>query len=321
MALLEVDRLSVYFNSPEEQIRVVNALSYSVNEGEILGIVGESGSGKTQSVLSILGLLAKNASAEGSIKFKNREILNVNQATLNCIRGTKIAVIFQDPMTSLNPYLRVRTQMAEVLTHHQGITFDSALKQAISALEMVKIADAKKRIQCYPHELSGGMRQRVMIAMAILCRPNLIIADEPTTALDVTIQAQILRLLSDLRKETGIALILITHDLGVIAELCDTVLVMYAGRLMEYGAVSEIYQSPCHPYTKALLQSIPRTDRLTKDGTLHEIPGNPPNFAELPNGCPFSDRCEYRFDPCRNQPLMERTINNRRRIACHRTFQ
>ncbi len=316
MSLLSVQNLSVFFELPETQICAVKDLSFSVRSSEILGIVGESGSGKTQTVLSILGLLASNGFSKGSVRFDGREILNADARELNNIRGAKIAMIFQDPMASLNPYLRISTQMVEVLVRHQGMNSKEALQRVIEGLDQVKIAEAHKRVHAYPHEFSGGMRQRVMIAMALLCKPSLIIADEPTTALDVTVQAQILALLKELKRDTNVSILLVTHDLGVVAEICDHVLVMYAGRMMEYAEVGEIFENPYHPYTQALLRSIPQIDRK-KGKKLNMIPGNPPYLLHKFKGCPFSDRCENCFDRCTTQDIEEKRLGGERRVACH----
>lgn len=316
MTLLSVQYLNIFFDLPEAKVRAVEDLNFSLRSGEILGIVGESGSGKTQTVLSILGLLASNGYSEGSVRFEDREILNADARELNKIRGAKIAMIFQDSMASLNPYLRIRTQMIEVLVRHLGMNSKDALQRAIDVLDRVKIAGARNRIHAYPHEFSGGMRQRVMIAMALLCNPSLIIADEPTTALDVTVQAQILALLGELKREANVSILLVTHDLGIVAEICDHVLVVYAGRMMEYAGVDEIFEHPYHPYTQALLRSIPRIDR-EKSEKLRVIPGNPPDLLHKPEGCPFSKRCERCFDPCTTHPLEEKQIYGTRRMACH----
>ena len=237
-------------------------------------------------------------SATGSVKFQGEEILNLSNKQLNKIRAEKIAMIFQDPMTSLNPYVRVSDQMTEVLVHHQGLSKSDALKQSISMLDAVRIPDASNRIRMYPHEFSGGMRQRVMIAMSLLCRPKLLIADEPTTALDVTVQAQIMQLLADLQKEFGMSIILITHDLGVVAGNSDDMLVMYGGEIMEIGKTESLYSKPTHPYTQGLMSAVPRLN--DSEERLITIPGNPPNMMKPPEGCPFSPRCNYSNDKCSN---------------------
>jgi oligopeptide transport system ATP-binding protein len=248
MALLEVDDLQVRFRTPEGYVRAVNRLSFALGAGEALGVVGESGSGKSQMALAIMGLLATNAEVEGKVRFEGQELLRLKPAQMNRIRGAQIGMVFQDPMTSLNPYLNIGTQMAEVLVQHRGMNTVAGLAESARMLEAVRVSDATRRLRQYPHELSGGMRQRVMIAMTLLCRPRLLIADEPTTALDVTVQAQILELLADLRREFGVAVLLITHDLGIVAELCERTLVMYAGQLMEYGPTARLLSQPGHPW-------------------------------------------------------------------------
>jgi oligopeptide transport system ATP-binding protein len=289
MALIEVNKLSVQFQTPDGLLTAVNDISFSLSRGQTLGIVGESGSGKSQTVLAMMGLLAINGAASGQALFDGQDLLTLPAPALNRIRGNRVAMIFQDPMTSLNPYLTVERQMTEVLELHKGMTRAQARARAIQALDSVKIPEAAKRIGMYPHEFSGGMRQRVMIAMALLCEPEVLIADEPTTALDVTVQAQIIALLRELQRDFGTAIIMITHDLGVVAGLCDEVMVLYGGRVMEQGNAESIFYHPSHPYTVGLLGAIPRLHQ--GEQSLVAIPGAPPNMAQLPPGCPFSERC------------------------------
>lgn len=311
MALLEVRDLDVGFDTPEGEVLAVNHMNFSVEAGETLALVGESGSGKTQSLMAILGLLAENGHARGQAIFKGKDLLQMSRAELNLHRGSEIAMIFQDPMTSLNPYLRIEKQMIEVVMHHQGLKKAAARAQAVEVLRAVRIPDPERIIRQYPHELSGGMRQKVMVAMGLLSEPELLIADEPTAALDVTVQAQITRLMSDLQKKANTAIILISHDLGIVAGLCDRVLVMYAGEAVECGTVEQIYYDPKHPYTQGLLKSVPRLDQLI-ERDLEAIPGNPPNPLTLPEGCKFRDRCPQAFDVCTGAPPMQVGADNHR---------
>lgn len=314
--LLNVNNLRVQFKTEDGMITAVNDLNFALHQGETLGIVGESGSGKSQTAFAIMGLLAKNGIISGSVQFDGQEILGLPEKALNKIRAEQIAMIFQDPMTSLNPYMRVGDQLAEVLILHKNMSKSDAWTQALHMLDAVKIPEAAKRIKMYPHEFSGGMRQRVMIAMALLCRPKLLIADEPTTALDVTVQAQIMSLLNDLKRDFHTTIIMITHDLGVVAGICDKVLVMYAGRTMAYGPTDEIFYHPTHPYTIGLLGAVPRLD-AEEGEELKTIAGNPPNLLHLPAGCPFQNRCEYVMDICcETAPELKFLPNNRQR-ACH----
>ena len=316
MSLLEVSNLKVRFETADGEVNAVNNVNFSLDEGKILAIVGESGSGKSQTVFAMTGLLDHNGSATGSVKFQGEEILNLSNKELNKIRAEKIAMIFQDPMTSLNPYVRVSDQMTEVLVHHQGLSKSDALKQSISTLDAVRISDASNRIRMYPHEFSGGMRQRVMIAMSLLCRPKLLIADEPTTALDVTVQAQIMQLLADLQKDFGMSIILITHDLGVVAGNSDDMLVMYGGEIMEIGKTESLYSKPTHPYTQGLMSAVPRLN--DSEERLITIPGNPPNMMKSPEGCPFSPRCNYSNDKCSNvSPILSCVDKSGHYRACH----
>jgi oligopeptide transport system ATP-binding protein len=312
--LLDVNDLMVTFRTNDGPVHAVNGMSFNVDEKETLAIVGESGSGKSQTAFAIMGLLAKNGAATGKVAFDGTDLLGLSQRQLNKMRAQQIAMIFQDPMTSLNPYLRVSDQMAEVLQLHKGMSKRAAVAEAAHMLDAVRIPDVKARITMYPHEFSGGMRQRIMIAMALLCRPRLLIADEPTTALDVTVQAQIMALLADIREEFGTAIILITHDLGIVAGACDRTLVMYGGQIMEQGETEAVFDAPSHPYTKGLLRAVPRIDR--DEDELLTIAGEPPDMSNLPNGCPFSPRCEIAKDQCADvKPALE--LAGDRKRACH----
>jgi oligopeptide transport system ATP-binding protein len=315
MTLLNVTNLTISFNTPEGYINAVNHINLNLNPGEALGIVGESGSGKTQLVLGIMGLLASNSCVSGSVKFNHTELIGLSQKALNKIRGNKISIVFQDPMTALNPYLTISSQMTEVLKYHKNMSYKDAKNEALKMLDLVKIPDAKNRIDMYPHEFSGGMRQRVLLAMSLLCKPDILIADEPTTALDVTVQAQIVTLLKELKQELGTAIIIITHDLGVVAGICNHIMVMYAGKTMEYGPVNHIFYTPKHPYTKALLRSIPNL-KNENYADLPTIPGNPPSLLHLPKGCPFADRCEFVMEICKNSNPPLNNINQQIQNAC-----
>ncbi|MBP6719844.1 MAG: ATP-binding cassette domain-containing protein [Rhodoferax sp.] len=318
MSVIEVKNLGVQFETQDGAVYAVNGLSYALDKGQTLGIVGESGSGKSQSVLALMGLLARNGKASGEALYQGRNLLTLPAKALNHIRGNRMAMIFQDPMTSLNPYLTVERQMTEVLQFHKGADRRTARATAVRMLDAVKIPEAARRITMYPHEFSGGMRQRVMIAMALLCEPEVLIADEPTTALDVTVQAQILVLLRELQRDFGTAIIMITHDLGVVAGLCDQVMVLYGGRVMEQGTAHHIFKAASHPYTQGLLRAIPRMDR--DDIGLVAIPGAPPNMARLPKGCPFSERCAWADAQCHAvMPLLLPQSDDPQALrACHK---
>jgi oligopeptide transport system ATP-binding protein len=310
--LLSVKDLRVYFKTEDSVVKAVDGVSFEVKRGQTLGIVGESGSGKTVANLSIMRLISEPPGqiAGGAIEFNGRDILKMSPRELRDLRGCHIAMIFQDPMTSLNPFMRVSKQLMEVTQLHLGHTKEEARRHAVEMLEHVRIPDASERIDSYPHEFSGGMRQRVMIAMALSCKPQLLIADEPTTALDVTIQAQILNLIQKLKTETGTSVILITHDLGVIAGMTDYVTVMYAGKVFEQAPTPELFERPGNPYTKALLQSVP--DPTSEQGKLFQIPGQPPDLANLPSGCPFAPRCRRVEEVCRREfpPFVRLTSNH-----------
>ena len=316
--LLQVRQLDVLFKTNDGPVYAVNGLNFELGRGETLGIVGESGSGKSQSVLAMMGLLAGNGSARGEVLYQGCNLLTMSDAELNRIRGNRVAMIFQDPMTSLNPYLTVERQMTEVLELHKAMSRRQARIRSIELLDAVKIPEAARRIDMYPHEFSGGMRQRVMVAMALLCEPELLLADEPTTALDVTVQAQMLALLRDLQRDFGTAIILISHDLGVVAGVCDRVLVMYGGRVMEYAQANSLFYRPSHPYTIGLLGALPRLDAAERE--LANIPGNPPNMNQLPKGCPFSERCGSALTRCGDElPILGPAQHDAAVLrACHR---
>lgn len=303
MSLLDVQGLSVIFETELGTARAVDSLSYSIEKGTVLGIVGESGCGKSVSSMSVLRLVSPPGKiVAGKILFEGQDLLSLSEPQMRSIRGNNIALIPQDPMTSLNPVYTVGQQIMETIMLHQKVGQDEAKKRAIEALEKVRIPNAAERINDFPHQFSGGMRQRVMIAMALCCQPKLLIADEPTTALDVTVQAQILDLMRKIQEEQGMAIMLITHDLGVVAEMCDRVVVMYAGSAVETGTVLDIFQRPKHPYTVGLLESVPRPGSVR----LKPIDGQPPSLIDLPDACRFAPRCPLAQEPClRGVPSLE----------------
>ncbi len=317
--ILEVNNMATTFETDHGPLRAVDDVSFRVRKGETLGIVGESGCGKTVTSLSIMRLLPQPAGkvAEGEILYRGKDILKMSKEELYHLRGNEIAMIFQEPMRALNPVERVGKQIAEVYKlHHKDKSAAQRQQAAIEMLKSVGVPSPDKRIYEFPHQMSGGMRQRVMIAIALACKPEILIADEPTTALDVTIQAQILDLIKTLQKENDTAVVFVTHDLGVIAEVCDSVLVMYAGQVVERGLVDEIFVRPKHPYTKSLLQSIPRLDTPSKSN-LKTIPGQVPGLADMPKGCRFANRCYMVQDKCRSElPKLEQ-INDKQRVRCH----
>ncbi|ADB51840.1 ABC transporter ATP-binding protein [Conexibacter woesei] len=303
--LLDVDDLRVSFRTEEGVLQAVDSVSFHVDRGEVLAIVGESGSGKTVTGMSLMGLTrSPNARFEGTARLGETELIGASDNDLRKIRGKQIAMIFQDPMTALNPVQRIGDQIVEQIRAHEHVHKAQALDRAVQLMERVGVPRAAERLRSYPHEFSGGMRQRVMIAMALSCSPELLIADEPTTALDVTIQAQILRELDELRRETNAGVILVTHDLGVVAEIADRVAVMYGGRIVEQGTLDELFYDPQHPYTWGLLGSITRIDR-DRPGRLPAIAGLPPSLLNAPAGCHFRPRCPHEFDKCTEKPLLE----------------
>ena len=315
--LLSVRGLKTYFDLDEGVVKAVDGVSFDLERGRTLGIVGESGSGKSVTNLSVLRLVPSPPGriVAGEILFDGQDIVSMSAEAIRKIRGKRIAMIFQDPMSSLNPFMRISKQLMEMTELHLGFSARQAHDHAVKMLEMVGIPDARTRVNGYPHEFSGGMRQRVMIAMALSCGPELLIADEPTTALDVTIQAQILDLIRTLKAETGTSVILITHDLGVVAGMTDEIVVMYAGKVFESAPTAELFAHPGNPYTRGLLRSVP--DPTSKQGQLYQIPGLPPDPARLPPGCPFAPRCEYVQDICRQEspPFVE--LTPRHHSLCH----
>jgi oligopeptide transport system ATP-binding protein len=315
--ILEVENLVTKFHTPEGTVHAVNGISFHINEGETLAVVGESGCGKTVTMLSLLGLIPipPGEISSGSALYINRDLLKLPEEEMETIRGREISMIFQDSMTSLNPVLTIGHQMTESLIAHLGYEQEKAEKRAIEMMTAVGIPAAENRLNDYPHQFSGGMRQRVMIAMALSCAPSLVIADEPTTALDVTIQSQIVELVIRLREEIGMSIIWITHDLGVVAGLAERVIVMYSGIILEEAIVDNIYENPRHPYTKALLAALPRVDQKSHE-MLHSIPGAPPNLLIKPVCCPFAPRCEYVRDKCRQEIPPLELVDVNHKAAC-----
>ncbi|NKE64227.1 ABC transporter ATP-binding protein [Ramlibacter sp. RBP-2] len=314
--LLEVDNLRTYFDTLSGTVRSVDGISYTVNAGQTLGVVGESGCGKSVTALSILRLIPRPPGrfAGGQVRYRGTDLLRLSEREMRDIRGNRISMIFQEPMTSLNPVLTVGRQIAETVQLHQGATPRQAMERAVEMLRVVQIPEPARRVTEYPHQLSGGMRQRVMIALALACNPELLIADEPTTALDVTIQAQILDLLKALQQEMGMGVVMITHDLGVVAESCDRVVVMYAGRKVEEADVIDLFDRPLHPYTRALMLSMPAMNTHSK--RLAEIPGMVPAPHELGRGCAFAARCPYAQARCRAETPALATHGNGHVVAC-----
>ena len=313
--LLEVNQLSTSFKMKHGIVKAVNQISFNCEEGEILAIVGESGSGKSVTSLSIMQLLAENAEiTEGEILYKGEDLLKKNKTEMRALRGNEISMIFQEPMTSLNPVMRIGDQLTESIRLHMKLNKKDAMARAVEMLELVGIPSPEQRVKDYPHQMSGGMRQRVMIAMALACNPTLLIADEPTTALDVTIQAQILDLIYRLREKLGMAVLLITHDLGVVAEAADRVVVMYCGKVVEEAKVEDLFENPLHPYTQGLLASIPRADEDKEK--LYMIEGMVPNPMNMPKGCAFNERCTQCMGICKEQEPKEHILNGRK-VRCH----
>ena len=315
MAMLEVKDLRTSFFTPAGEVKAVNGVSFNLDHGKVLGIVGESGSGKSVTAYSIMQILEKSGQiVGGSIKFNGQELVGIGEKGMKSIRGNKISIIFQDPMTSLNPTYTIGHQLMEAIMLHTPRNKQQAWDRAVEMLRLVNVNEPEKRMKQYPFEFSGGMRQRVMIAMALACEPDILIADEPTTALDVTIQAQILELMQSLQKELGMAIIMITHDLGVVAQMCDEVIVMYAGSICEQGTADEIFYNPKHEYTKGLMRSIPTVD---SDGSrLQPISGTPIDLLNMPAGCPFAPRCDAAMKICMRERCQRMQINDMHQAAC-----
>lgn len=314
--ILEINNLKTSFYTHVGEVQAVRGISFKMKKGDVMGIVGESGSGKSVTALSVMKLIdSPGKIKEGSIIFDGKDITNYTENQMSNIRGNDIAMIFQDPMTSLNPVFKIKDQMVEVIERHQKLGKHQATERALDMLRLVGIPEPERRINSYPHEFSGGMRQRAMIATALSCSPKLLIADEPTTALDVTIQAQILDIMRDISVKTGTSIILITHDLGVIAETCNDLIVMYGGMPMEMGSVEDIFANPQHPYTQGLLKSVPRMDREQKE-RLKPIAGSPPDLLKPPAGCPFSTRCPHVMQICKEQPAPMLKVGEDHTSAC-----
>jgi peptide/nickel transport system ATP-binding protein len=319
--LLEIRDLKVSFRTDDGVVRAVDGVSLTLYEGETLGIVGESGSGKSVTMMSVMRLIADpNAQFEGEVLYKGANLMELSQDQIRSIRGAGIGMIFQDPMTSLNPVYKVGWQIEEQIREHEKVSKSAARDRAVQLLTSVGIPNARERIDAYPHQFSGGMRQRVMIAMAVSCNPDVLIADEPTTALDVTIQAQILNLIKKLKEDFGTAVVLITHDMGVVADMADRIAVMYAGKIVEQGSQRDLFYDPLHPYTWGLLGSIARLDR-PRPRRLAAIPGLPPSLLRLPTGCSFADRCTHRFDMCSQLPELSDKSGHGHLDRCHLTTQ
>ncbi len=312
--IIEVKDLKLYFDGDYGTTQILNGITFDIHSGETLGIVGESGCGKSQTAMSIMRL--NKARLEGEINFKGQNVLTLPMKEMRRIRGNEISMIFQDPMTCLNPVFTIGHQLSEVFRLHQGMDKKEAWEASINALRMVNVAMPEKRVKDYPYQMSGGMRQRVMIAMALACKPQLLIADEPTTALDVTIQAQVLDLMRNLRDETGTAIAFITHDLGVVSEMCERAIVLYCGEIMEEATTEELFKNPMHPYTEGLLNALPQPGQ--RDGKLYVIPGMVPPAGKFPKGCVFAPRCQYATERCHAEKPDVRIVGDKHAVRCFR---
>jgi len=312
--IIEVKDLKLYFDGDYGTTQILNGITFDIHAGETLGIVGESGCGKSQTAMSIMRL--NKARLEGSIEFKGQNMLTLPMKEMRKIRGNEISMIFQDPMTCLNPVFTIGHQLSEVFRLHQGMNKKEAWEASVNALRMVNVAMPEKRVKDYPYQMSGGMRQRVMIAMALACKPQLLIADEPTTALDVTIQAQVLDLMRNLRDETGTAIAFITHDLGVVSEMCDRAIVLYCGEVMEEASTEELFRNPMHPYTEGLLNALPKAGQ--RDGKLYVIPGMVPPAGKFPKGCVFAPRCKYATEKCHAEKPEVKIVGDCHAVRCFR---